>query len=112
MTQPIVIAFDADGTAEWTRNSRFVPFGGEGTMQRVTDIRKVPDKPRYYIHWMLGPYKGSDHTAALSVKLGCLDRTSYMTINMVLLFGSYEAAVQHEIQLLNAMRRNGVSFHE
>lgn len=111
MPQPIVISFDENGSAEWTRTSRFVPFGGDGTMQRVTDIRKHPDKATYYILWMLGPFAGRYQTYGMAISYGVFF-TAPTDIALPVSFSSYESAVQHEIAMLNAMRRQGIRFHE
>lgn len=111
MTQPIVLAFDADGNVEYTRNSTFTPFDGRGDMQRVTDIRKRPDAPLYFIHWMLGPFAGQNHTYQMSHDYGLPLGYDGGDNSRIAMFVSYEAAVAHEIKMLNAMRRAGVLFH-
>lgn len=116
MPSKIAIAFHADGTIEYTRTKALTLFGGSGTMQRVTDIKKVPTASLYYIYWMLGPHTG--HSANLEqhkkyigqakpevcVKIDDNTGTFY--------FNSYEDAVSHEIEMLNAMRKAGVRFYE
>lgn len=115
MSQPIVLAFDTEGTVEYTRNSQFTPWEGRGEMVRVTDIRKKPDANEFYIHWMQGPCAGIDHTLGMSAKIGVFGNcmvTSDAALNEVLTFPTYEAAVAHEVEVLNIMRRMGVSFHD
>lgn len=126
MTQPIVIAFHADGTIEYTRNPHFTPFGGQGIMERVSDIHKSPYGPYYYILWMLGPWKGCIHTRTIARNYFNPDdlkelesrgecpkfSPEHMRPEEPMSFDSYEAAVKHEIVMLNAMRHAGVKFHE
>lgn len=109
MVQPIVLSFSPTGNVEYTRNTAFQPFDGRGDMQRVTDIQKRPDAPLYFIHWMLGPNAGRDHTYGMSTAYGVL--STCPAVEQVMLFNSYEEAVAHEVTVLNAMRKAGVSFH-
>ena len=110
MSQPIVLAFDTEGTVEYTRNSQFTPWEGRGEMVRVTDIRKKPDANEFYIHWMQGPCAGVDHTYGMSIAAGVI--STCPAVELVMTFPTYEAAVAHEVEVLNAYRRQGVSFHD
>lgn len=126
MTSPIVLAFDTEGTVEYTRNASFVPYEGRGEMQRVTDIKKEPYGQRFYIHWMLGPWAGVDHTRTIARSYFNPDELleltyqglcptfspEYQFADAPMLFDSYEGAVKHEIVMLNAMRKAGVSFYD
>lgn len=113
MSNPIVLAFDTEGTIEYTRNSQFTPWEGRGEMVRVTDIRKKPDANEFYIHWMQGPYAGVDHTYGMSAAAGVIiDSAVMLTKDEVMTFPTYEAAVDHEVAVLNAYRRQGVSFND
>lgn len=109
MTNPIVLSFHPDGEIEYTRNSQFTPFEGRGEMQRVTDIRKEPDGNQFYIHWMLGPCAGVDHTYGMSIAVGVI--STCPAVELVMKFPTYEDAVNHEVAVLNAMRRKGIRFH-
>jgi hypothetical protein len=123
MTQPIVVAVHDDGTVEYTRNSALNDFfGGRGDMVRVTDIQKEQLGPLYYIKWLLGPFAGKDHVRAYARQYLTPDeiletlpvKMPYDACNdqdwRRLTFPAYEAAVAHEVQVLNAMRRKGVRF--
>lgn len=105
----LVIRVDAEGTAEWTRdkNLQFL-FGGEGDMQRVTDIFKRGT--HFGIKWLIGPLAVKEHTFAMSVDYGVLEGGVTTTLHEPIMFLTYEAAVAHEILMLNAMRRAGISF--
>lgn len=117
MAQLMVIAFHDDGSIEYTRTKDLTLFGGSGTMQRVTDIQKAPAAPIYYIRWMLGPYADSLHTHDMAIEYLGLDELATLQAPRIshseaMEFPSYEAAVQHEITMLNAMRKAGVRFSE
>lgn len=107
---PLVFAFHPDGEIEYTRNSTFSPFDGRGEMERVTDIRKSPSGNEFYIHWMRGPNKGRDHTYGMSIAYGAV--TTCPAVELIMTFPSYELAVAHEVTVLNAMRRKGISFND
>lgn len=113
MTNPVVLSFDADGNVEYTRNTMFQPFDGRGEMQRVTDIKKRKDCNLYFIHWMLGPFAGQDHTYLMDHEYGVHSGPPVIitSLTVVVLFDSYEAAVTHEVKMLNAMRKAGVLFN-
>lgn len=115
MTQPIILAFHPDGDVEFTRTSKFTPFEGRGDMERVTDIRKFSESNLYYIDWLLGPYKGMAHTVSMAKNYNVPVPSrpdGDNAISAIITFGTYEGAVQHEIQVLNAMRKAGVKFYE
>jgi hypothetical protein len=114
-----VLAFDPDGTVEFTRHKNLDNFfGGAGTMKRVTDIKKLDNSSKFYIRWMLGPYAGKAHDLEKHIGVfggildghyggsGVSDRTG------TLLFPSYEDAVDYEIKCLNHMRLAGVTFDD
>lgn len=107
---PIVLSFHPDGQVEYTRNSKFQPWDGRGKMQRVTDIRKLPDGKLFYIHWMQGLYAGRNHTYGMSIAANVI--STCPSTEAVIYFSSYEAAVEHEVEVLNAMRRQGVKFND
>lgn len=113
--QKQVLTFTPDGEIEYTRNTQFKPFGGAGVMKRVTDIQKLPDRDSYYIRWMLGPFAGSDHCHAFAWEYN-VDTDGLLPVAMsglsTILFETYEAAVAHEVTVLNAMRKAGVIFDE
>lgn len=115
MTNPLVFAFHPDGHIEYTRTSRITLFGGRGSMERVTDIYKFRETSLYYICWLLGPYKRMAHTVSMaesySVPVPPRPATDQIE-SAVITFETYEEAVQHELQMLNAMRRAGVMFDE
>lgn len=110
MTHPIVLSFSPTGNVEYTRNTAFQPFDGRGDMQRVTDIQKLSEQNLYYIHWMLGPLAGQNHTYGMSHEYGLPLGYEGGDPEHTALFLSYEAAVAHEIKMLNAMRKAGVTF--
>lgn len=58
-------------------------------IDRISEILPTDDGMRFYVRWLRGPLAGtrSDET-----------------------FASYEAAVTAEVNAINAMRLNGVSF--
>ena len=117
MTNPIVIAFYEDGQIEYTRNSQFMPWGGRGEMVRVTDIRKQPSGSRFFIQWLIGPHAGEPHRYETSMQYGVdfeMPNFAFTPSNLAratMYFDSYEAAVAHEVAVLNAMRREGIKFH-
>ena len=111
----ISVTFDPTGEIEYTRNAKLSwLFDGAGVMRRVTDIAKLPDENLFYIQWLLGPYAGKSHTTEEhvsifgAVKPLCRCRISSHTGTMF--FYTYEAAVAYEIECLNAMREQGVTF--
>lgn len=115
----ITMSFDPDGSVEFTRNKNLDTFfGGRGTMKRVSDILKMPDSPKFFIRWLLGPHAGKDHglNTHISIFGGILDGhyggLGYSDRTGLILFDSYEAAVHCEIAALNAMREQGVTFDE
>lgn len=113
MHKTLTIAVHTDGTAEYTRNSEFTPFGGEGVMERVTDIQKYRHGNLFYIRWMLGPYADLAHCVSMAHDYGVPvpHRPQHdPAISEVITFPTYEAAVEHEVAMLNAMRKKGVRF--
>lgn len=114
--QPVVLSFCPDGTVEYTRNTAFQPFQGEGVMQRVTDIKKLDGDNIYFIHWMQGPYAGFDHTKDMAERyvdisdLPAIQPTGTKGLGKFLYFETYQAAIDHEVAVLNAMRKEGVRF--
>ncbi len=114
----IIMSFDPDGSVEFTRNKNLDAFfGGAGNMQRVTDIQKHPDKPWYCITWLMGPFARrirKDHNRVYHrmvfggdlIPQACSVDGQSGTI----WFFSYELAVQYEIECLNKMRADGVTF--
>ncbi len=110
MRQELVINFSADGTIEYTRNTALNLFDGAGVMERVTDIKKCDEDNQYYIHWMLGPHAGHDHTHLMDRAYHSPQIKYAGDLNTAMLFPSYEAAVDHEITVLNAMRLKGITF--
>ena len=115
MPNPIVLAVHPDATVEYTRNSDFVPFDGEGTMERVTDIAKFKHASLYYINWLMGPYAGMAHSVSMATNYGVPIPPRPDNDNApsaIITFPTYEAAVEHEVAVLNAMRKAGVRFHD
>lgn len=115
----ITMSFDPDGSIEFTRNKNLDAFfGGAGRMRRVTDIAKLDDSSKFFIRWLLGPYAGKAHALEHHIDIfgSILDRryggSEIGDKTSVILFNSYEAAVQYEIDCLNAMRKAGVTFDE
>ena len=111
----ITISFDADGTVEYTRTKALTLFGGEGTMERVTDIAKFKHGNLYYINWLMGPYANMAHTCSMATNYNVAippRPEGDDAISPIVTFSSYEAAVAHEIEMLNAMRKVGVRFGE
>ncbi len=103
-----VMVFKPDGTVEFTRSPKlYAFFNGEGNMERISEIRKYHSgQEGYYIEWLKGPHLGM-HTTTIDYKYGLLDQPDE---GYVIKFSTYEAAVQHEVAVLNAMRKAGVTF--
>lgn len=114
MTHPITVSVDQDGAIEYTRTNQITLFEGAGEMQRVTDIQKLDDRARYFIAWKLGPFARYTQTPMHAEKYGvALPPNVFVSAdNHAILFPSYDAAVSHEIAMLNAMRKQGVTFYE
>lgn len=114
--QTISMSFDPDGSIEFTRNKNLDTFfGGAGKMRRVTDINKAEGWARFYITWLMGPYAGAAHTLEHHIDVFGPDYVAWdceLGLDNVLMFFSYEIAVQYEIKCLNAMREQGVTFDE
>ena len=115
----IAIAFDPDGSVEFTRNKNLDQFfGGAGDMKRVTDIQKLRTEPLFFIKWLMGPFAGANGTGVH--KLEHHDAVFGKEYNELfgfacnrtgtVFFRTYEAAVTYEIACLNKMRENGVTF--
>jgi len=112
------VAFHDDGVVEHTRSTALDKvFGTSGDMQRVTDIFRGSDG-HYYIKWMLGPFAGSvqdmGHAAGFGVIVFAED-THLSDLGPRILgrpipFNTYETAVAHEVEMLAAMRKDGVRF--
>lgn len=114
-TRSISMMFDSDGSIEFTRNKALDGmFGGVGVMERVTDIKKLPNDPLFYIKWLMGPYAGKSHDVSCHMEvfdpqpMAFLGRVDSNT--GTLMFYSYEDAVNYEIVCLNAMREKGIVF--
>lgn len=108
MPNPLVISVDPNGVAEFTRNPQLETFfGGRGEMQRVTEVFK--NGPRdYRIKWLMGPNAGRTHTYGMSIAYGVVSTVPAVELEMS--FATYETAVGHEVQVLNAMRKAGIRF--
>ena len=104
--EPLIMVFTPEGTVEFTRSPKLYEFfEGDGDMERVSEIHK--SGPRYYIRWLMGPFAGQDHTFRMAKRYRLSERVA---VDMAMLFSTYEAAVEHEVKMLNAMRREGVTF--
>jgi hypothetical protein len=115
MPERHVITVHADGAAEFTRNPKLMDvFGHNGSMERVTEICKVKDKPLYYIKWCIGPYADQMHTEdthkAVYGEYRDKRNRSPLKSTHLICFDSYEAAVAYEVETLNRMREQGISF--
>lgn len=111
-----VLNFRPNGDVEFTRNKALSElFGGAGAMRRVTDIQKSENGNFYHIRWMLGPFAGCDHTYGMAMDYGVYKYppTPPKTTpprEWVMTFPTYEGAVDHEVRMLNAMRKRGIGF--
>ncbi len=100
-----------NGTVEFTRNPTLIDMlGDDGRMVRVSDIQKVPGQSLYYIKWLVGPFAGEGHTAAMSHSYGIPLPSLGIDLTSLLTFPSYEDAVKYEVMVLNALRLQGVRF--
>lgn len=109
------ISFHPDGSVEFTRNRHLISIMGDrGIMERVSEIHKFRDEGSYYIRWLKGPYKDWAHSANMANDYGVPfpPRPSDQPICAILQFPTYEAAVEHEIAMLDAMRKAGVRFRD
>lgn len=113
----IVMSFDPDGSVEYTRNKALDGiFGGQGRMKRVTDIQKLNGESLFFIKWLMGPYAGKhfSHTLDRHDEVFGLWRPSQRVFisshTGTMFFYSYEDAVAYEIECLNEMRRQGITF--
>jgi hypothetical protein len=119
--RPTIITFDIAGRAQFTRgdpvahvlvDDQFV----QGAMLRVTDITMldVPGRRRYMIKWLEGPFTNRLHSTNVYANIfGCaaLDYDKvWHKDEFILVFPTYEAAVEHERECLTEMRRQGVVF--
>jgi hypothetical protein len=99
-----VMAFQPDGTVEFTRSPKlYAFFNGRGEMERISEIKK--GDAGYYIFWLKGPLGGHAHTGSHDVDIGIAANDPGTRF-----FPTYELAVEHEVAVLNAMRKQGVSF--
>lgn len=106
---PMVLSFEPNGSVEYTRDNRLADlWGGEGNMVRVSDIQKMPERNEYYIKWLRGPYAGQDHVYDIAIQYGLAEDD--VSPCSIVLFATYELAVEHEVSILNAMRKTGVLF--
>lgn len=114
----IAVTFDPDGSIEFTRAAQLDwLFDGAGVMKRVTDIKKLPNDSLFYVFWLMGPYAGKSHGLAEHIEVfgGILDG-KYGNPAIVsdhtgtFMFRTYNAAVEYEIECLNAMRKAGVTL--
>ena len=109
-----VVAFFPDGGVEHTRHADLDEiFGTEGLMERVTDIGR--HREGYFIKWIRGPLAVREHTYGMAGEYGTvnpehLNRLATMR-DEILYFKTYEFAVAHEVQVLNAMRKAGIRFN-
>lgn len=76
-------------------------------MDRITEIKLSPENRRFYICWLRGPYAGEVHSHTLDSRIRPEVRNA---IPYTMYFNSYEAAVKHEIAVVAAMRKQGVTF--
>ena len=68
---------------------------GHREVKRISDIVHLDGMQRFVIRWLCGPYAGS----LAGEETGCVKT-----------FADYETAVEHEIEMVNTLRRKGASF--
>jgi hypothetical protein len=108
-SQKHVVSFFPDGSVEHTRSADMdAVFGTGGEMKRVTDIGRREEG--YFINWLLGPFAGREHTWGMSIGYGIVSYALH-PVECTMYFPTYEAAVLHEVKMLNAMRCQGVRFN-
>jgi hypothetical protein len=84
---------------------------GDRRIERITIIEHDEYRQKFFIHWLKGPMVGTKRVpiGGGSVlhsysSVACWDDYS------VLFFDTYDDAVRHEVDSVNALRVNGYSF--
>lgn len=93
----MVISITPEGKIEHILKDSFFDtrFFGNRKIERMTTIEFNVEKQQFYIQWLKGPLTG--HYAEDAA-------------GRVLYFDTYDEAVQVEIERVNAMRLQGISF--
>lgn len=105
----MVISITPEGRVEHTLKDSFFDtrFLGHRKIERMTEIVFCEESQRFYIRWLKGPYTGYHHSYQVEALMwGETDPK----LGKVYLFDTYEAAVQREIELVNQLRLQGISF--
>jgi hypothetical protein len=119
MTTKTIVTFDFAGRAQFTRGDKVAhdlldnQFAF-GDMLRVTDITMEPSSKRYIIQWLEGPFTNKLHSAWVYAhifgKAPLVFDKCYIGGEPVLIFNTYELAVEHERECLAEMRKQGIIF--
>lgn len=83
---------------------------GHRQIDRITIIEFDEVGQDFHIQWLKGPYAGHAHDTVMDcniLKNSPLPRPSQRAI---MVFDTYEEAVAHEIECVNALRLQGISF--
>lgn len=126
----MVVSFTPDGKVEHLLKDGFFQMPGNRKVERVSTIQHSPEEQRFFIRWLMGPFaadreplgRGTLTTGmcnvcgvdpiAMGLHIYCADKDIDAGDDRVILFNTYEQAVEVEIAMVNAMRIAGVVFAE
>ena len=106
---PIVVACNPDGSIETLlRDKEFDTSQlGHREIGRVSEVLFDDLQQKFYIRWLRWPFSGKiegrHSTQAVPPEDAC-------SVRGVLFFDTYEDAVTHEINRVNGMLKEGISF--
>jgi hypothetical protein len=119
MTNKTIVTFDFSGRVQFTRGDKTAhtllnDLFAYGDMLRITDITMDSSSKRYIVKWLEGPFTNKLHSAWIFAHIfgkPPLDFDKvYLGGEPVLIFDTYELAVEHERECLAEMRKQGILF--
>lgn len=81
---------------------------GDRKIDRITLIEFDEDEQKFFIKWLRGPYRPFTHTQGMARETLASDK--YRLSADTIFFDTYEKAVEHEVECVNALRLEGERF--
>ena len=116
----MIVNFFNDGSVQHTLRDSVFKLSGHRRVDRVSEIKFHSGFQKFYIQWRYSPnvpffqndppHSGPlTHTESIAREYG-VEPPERCGVTGVCYFDTYELAVGHEIEVLDAMRRKGIRF--